>query len=182
MFFKGVLASLAGPAPNYDMQRILATRNPREASLMNGMVTVVLMFPRYLMIAGITVLALAFCMPAAPGAGQARTSRRSFRWCCSGQVPDRRRRLPARGPRGGLHVELRRDAQRRARLRRERHLQAVHQPRRRRTAGRLTLSRIVSFVFLVVGIVFGLLTDRITDVMMWLVGALYSGVCRRPTS
>src|SRR5580658_52073 len=63
MFFKGVLASLAGPAPNYDMQRILATRNPREASLMNGMVTVVLMFPRYLMIAGITVLALAFCMP-----------------------------------------------------------------------------------------------------------------------
>ena len=39
MFFKGVLASLAGPAPNYDMQRILATRNPREAWLMNGMVT-----------------------------------------------------------------------------------------------------------------------------------------------
>ena len=42
MFFKGVLASLAGPAPNYDMQRILATRNPREACLMNGMVNVVL--------------------------------------------------------------------------------------------------------------------------------------------
>ena len=63
MFFKGILASLAGPAPNYDMQRILATRNPREASLMNGMVNVVLMFPRYMMIAGITVLALAFCMP-----------------------------------------------------------------------------------------------------------------------
>jgi len=44
MFFKGVLASLAGPAPNYDMQRILATRNPREASLMNGMVTVCLLY------------------------------------------------------------------------------------------------------------------------------------------
>jgi SSS family solute:Na+ symporter len=69
MFFKGVLASLAGPAPNYDMQRILATRNPREASLMNGMVTVVLMFPRYMMIAGITVLGLAFCMPVLQGAG-----------------------------------------------------------------------------------------------------------------
>ena len=63
MFFKGVLASLAGPAPNYDMQRILATRNPREACMMNGMVNVVLYFPRYMMIAGITVLALAFCMP-----------------------------------------------------------------------------------------------------------------------
>lgn len=62
MFFKGVLASLAGPAPNYDMQRILATRNPREACMMNGMVNLALYFPRYLMITGITVLALAFCM------------------------------------------------------------------------------------------------------------------------
>ena len=60
MFFKGILASLAGPAPNYDMQRILATRNPREASMMNGMVNVVLYFPRYMMIAGLTVLAFAF--------------------------------------------------------------------------------------------------------------------------
>ena len=76
MFFKGVLASLAGPAPNYDMQRILATRNPREASLMNGMVTLVLMFPRYMMIAGITVLALAFCMPISR-ARRTPTSRRS---------------------------------------------------------------------------------------------------------
>ena len=33
MFFKGVLASLAGPAPNFDMQRILATRNPRARYL-----------------------------------------------------------------------------------------------------------------------------------------------------
>ncbi len=63
MFFKGILASLAGPLPNYDMQRVLATRNPREASLMNGMVNVVLYFPRYMMIAGITVMALAFYMP-----------------------------------------------------------------------------------------------------------------------
>jgi SSS family solute:Na+ symporter len=63
MFFKGVMASLAGPAPNYDMQRILATRNTREASLMSGMVNVVLMFPRYFMIAGLTVMALVFFMP-----------------------------------------------------------------------------------------------------------------------
>src|SRR3989441_331089 len=32
MLFKGVLVSLAGPAPNYDMQRILAAKNPREAA------------------------------------------------------------------------------------------------------------------------------------------------------
>ena len=58
MVFKGVLVSAAGPAPNYDMQRILAARSPREASLVSGMVSVVLFIPRYLMIAGITVLAL----------------------------------------------------------------------------------------------------------------------------
>jgi Na+/proline symporter len=59
MVFKGVLISLAGPAPNYDMQRILAAKNPREAAMMSGFVTVALFVPRYLMIAGITVLAFA---------------------------------------------------------------------------------------------------------------------------
>jgi solute:Na+ symporter, SSS family len=58
--FKGVLVSAAGPAPNYDMQRILAAKSPKEASMMSGLVTVVLFVPRYFMIAGITVLALAF--------------------------------------------------------------------------------------------------------------------------
>ena len=59
MVFKGVLVSMAGPAPNYDMQRILAARSPKEAAMMSGLVTVVLFTPRYFMIAGITVLALA---------------------------------------------------------------------------------------------------------------------------
>ncbi|MFO1389533.1 sodium:solute symporter family protein [Cellvibrio sp.] len=62
MLFKGVLLSLAGPAPNYDMQRVLSTQSPRDAAKMSGFVTVVLMFPRYMLIAGLTVLALAFFM------------------------------------------------------------------------------------------------------------------------
>jgi solute:Na+ symporter, SSS family len=60
MMFKGVLVSAAGPAPNYDMQRILSTRSPKEAAKMNWLVSVVLFFPRYLMVAGITVLGLVF--------------------------------------------------------------------------------------------------------------------------
>ena len=58
MVFKGVLVSMAGPAPNYDMQRILAARTAKEAALMSGLVTVVLFSPRYFMVAGITILAL----------------------------------------------------------------------------------------------------------------------------
>ncbi|WP_204378499.1 sodium:solute symporter family protein [Agaribacterium haliotis] len=60
MLFKGVLVSLAGPAPNYDMQKILATRSPREAALMSGFVSIVLMPIRYLMIAGFAVLAIVY--------------------------------------------------------------------------------------------------------------------------
>ncbi|CAM2064737.1 Na+:solute symporter [Sulfidibacter corallicola] len=60
MLFKGVLVSAAGPAPNYDMQKILATRSPREAALMSGFVSVVLMPIRYFMVAGFCVLALVY--------------------------------------------------------------------------------------------------------------------------
>lgn len=66
MVFKGIFVSAAGPAPNYDMQRILAAKNPREASLMSGFVTVALFVPRYFMIAGIAILAVAM-MQHAPG-------------------------------------------------------------------------------------------------------------------
>jgi Na+/proline symporter len=60
MLFKGVFASMAGPAPNYDMQKILSTRNPAEACKMSGFVSLVLLFPRYFMITGFAVLAIVF--------------------------------------------------------------------------------------------------------------------------
>ena len=60
LLFKGVLISAAGPAPNYDMQRVLSCKNPKEASMMSGWVNVVLTFPRYFLITGLTILALAF--------------------------------------------------------------------------------------------------------------------------
>lgn len=60
MVFKGILVSAAGPAPNYDMQKILATRNPREGALMSGFVSLVLSPSRYLMITAFVVLGLLF--------------------------------------------------------------------------------------------------------------------------
>jgi len=33
---QGILVSIAGPAPNYDMQRILAAKTPRESALMSA--------------------------------------------------------------------------------------------------------------------------------------------------
>ncbi len=60
MLFKGVFAALAGPAPNYDMQKILSSRSPKEASKMTGFVSIILLPIRYSMIIGLTVLGLLY--------------------------------------------------------------------------------------------------------------------------
>jgi solute:Na+ symporter, SSS family len=60
MLFKGVFASLAGPAPNYDMQKVLSTSSPEDASKMSGFVSVILLPVRYSMIMGFTVLAILY--------------------------------------------------------------------------------------------------------------------------
>ena len=60
MLFKGILISIAGPAPNYDMQKILSTKSPSEASKMSGFVSLILMPVRYLMIAGFAALGIIF--------------------------------------------------------------------------------------------------------------------------
>jgi Na+/proline symporter len=60
MVAKGILSSIAGPAPNYDMQKILSSKNPREAALLSMFVNFVLLPARYLMITGFTVLAILY--------------------------------------------------------------------------------------------------------------------------
>jgi len=60
MTFKGFFAALAGPAPNYDMQKILSTRSPEEASKMSGFVNIILLPIRYTLIISLTVLGLVF--------------------------------------------------------------------------------------------------------------------------
>lgn len=173
MFFKGVLASLAGPAPNYDMQRILATRSPREACLMNGMVNVVLYFPRYLMITGIAVLALAYSMP----------ELRAM------EKPDFELLLPtvltSHVPTGvlgfllaGLLAAFMSNFAATinaapAYLVNDIYTRFINPKCSAKTQVRL--SRVASVAVLLVGILVGMFTERITDVMMWIVGALYTG-------
>lgn len=63
MLFKGIFASLAGPVPSYDMQRILAASKPSEAAKMGILTIVVLYMPRYLMVAAFAVLGLVYLGP-----------------------------------------------------------------------------------------------------------------------
>ncbi|MBM3441471.1 MAG: Na+:solute symporter [Bacteroidetes bacterium] len=63
MLFKGVFASLAGPVPSYDMQRILSTRTPSDAAKMSAATIAVMYIPRYIMVAGFAVLGLVYLQP-----------------------------------------------------------------------------------------------------------------------
>jgi len=56
--FKGFFASIAGPTPGFDMQRILSTKTTKEAAYMSGFTSLILYAPRYLLIAGIVVIAI----------------------------------------------------------------------------------------------------------------------------
>lgn len=60
VLFKGYLQAAAGPNPNYDMQRVLSAQSPADAAKMSGLVNLVLLIPRYMLIAGLTILALVF--------------------------------------------------------------------------------------------------------------------------
>lgn len=69
MLFKGIFASLAGPVPSYDMQRILSTRKPSDAAKMSGFTILVLYAPRYLMVAGLAALSIVYLSPQLAGMG-----------------------------------------------------------------------------------------------------------------
>ncbi|MDN3595118.1 sodium:solute symporter family protein [Zunongwangia endophytica] len=60
MVFKGILSSIAGPAPNYDMQKILSTKSPLEAAKMSAFSLGALIPTRYLMVGGFSILAVLF--------------------------------------------------------------------------------------------------------------------------
>jgi solute:Na+ symporter, SSS family len=58
MFGKGLLASLAGPVPGFDMQRSFCSQTPKDAAKMSGFTILVLFIPLYFMVAGFTLLAI----------------------------------------------------------------------------------------------------------------------------
>ncbi|MFT5076928.1 MAG: SSS family solute:Na+ symporter [Flavobacteriaceae bacterium] len=61
--FKGFFASIAGPTPSFDMQRILSTKTVKEAAYMAGFTNLILFIPRYLLIGGVVVIALVVLAP-----------------------------------------------------------------------------------------------------------------------
>jgi len=182
MLFKGVMASMAGPAPNYDMQRVLATRNPREASLMSATVNVVLYFPRYMLITGLTVLAL----------GPLRETLHGL-WTTAvqqGKQPDFEQILPVViqssiipvGLTGlllaGLLAAFMSTFAATVNAGPAYIVNDIYKRFINPTASnklQIRMSYATSILVVVVGIIFGFLTETITEVTLWIVGGLYGG-------
>jgi SSS family solute:Na+ symporter len=182
MLFKGVMASMAGPAPNYDMQRVLATRSPREACLMSGTVNVVLYFPRYMLITGLTVLAL----------GPLRETLHGL-WTTAvqaGKEPDFEQILPVViqssiipvGLTGlllaGLLAAFMSTFAATVNAGPAYIVNDIYKRFINPNASdklQVRMSYVTSVLVVAVGIIFGFLTETITEVTLWIVGGLYGG-------
>lgn len=174
MLFKGFLSSMAGPVPGYDMQRILACKDGKEAAKMSGIVSLVMLFPRYMMVAGLTVLALVFLGPDIQNGDGTFDFEQVLPYAISNFIPVGLSGLllagllaafmstfaatvnsaPAYFVNDVYRRYLKPDAD-------DKHY--------------VRLSYLVSLVLVVIGVLFGLLLESINDIMQWIFGALFGG-------
>ena len=174
MLFKGSLQSMAGPAPNYDMQRVLSARTPREAAYMSGFVSLVLLIPRYLLITGLAVLALAFLSDDLNGMGDAVDFERILPLALSQLIPAGLLGLlisallaafmstyaatvnaaPAYIVNDIYKRYLNPDADEKTYIR---------------------MSYVVSIIVVIIGISLGFVVESLNDIVQWIVSALYGG-------
>jgi solute:Na+ symporter, SSS family len=174
VLFKGVLVSLAGPAPNYDMQRILATRSPKDASKMNWFVSCCLFFPRYLMISGFTVMALVFFSPQIKAMGTNIDFEQILPDTLSNFMPVGILGLVLAGLLAAYMSNFAATVNAApAYVVNDIYKRYVNPNASRRTL--IVMSYVVSFAFVVVGILFGLHTRNINQVTQWIVSALWGG-------
>jgi Na+/proline symporter len=174
MLFKGILASTAGPAPNYDMQKILSCRTPKEAAMMSFSTSAVLFFPRYMLIGAVTVLGLVFFsadLNAMEGAADFETV-----------LPYVINRFLPIGLKGfmlaGLLAAFMSTFDCTVNCGASYVVNDIYKRYIDRNAPQkryIFISYIASFLVVIVGILFGLMTTSVQQVTMWIVAGLYAG-------
>lgn len=174
MLFKGSLQAMAGPAPNYDMQRILSAKTPREAAWMSGLVNVVLLFPRYLLVAGLTVLALVFFMPELKNMGDAVDFEQILPFAIKNYVPSGLQGLLIAGLLAAFMSTFSATVNSApAYLVNDIYKKFIRPEASQRRL--VNLSAIVSVVFVALGTLIGLFVTSLNDLVQWIVAALYGG-------
>lgn len=174
MTAKGILASLAGPAPNYDMQKILSTRSPREAALMSMIVNIVLLPTRYLFITGTAILGLLYVQE--PGIATAVNTdfERMLPAVLNTYIPSGLLGLVLIGLMGafmGTFAGTFNAAQ--AYFVNDIYLRSVNPEAGNRQISRM--SYISGIVIVGISIMLGLLARDVNSVLQWIVSALYGG-------
>ncbi len=174
VIFKGILVSMAGPAPNYDMQRVLATRNPKEASKMSWFVSICLFPTRYLMITGIAILALVFFSAELKQMGPGIDFEQILPYTLSNFIPVGLLGLVLAGLLAAFMSTFAATVNAApAYVVNDIYKRYINPSASRRTL--ITMSYIVSFSFVVVGIFFGFHAKDINQVTQWIVSALWGG-------
>lgn len=172
--FQGILKSAAGPAPNYDMQRVLATRSPKDAAKMNWFVNIVLFFPRYMMISGITVLALAHFSPELKAMGQNIDFEMILPYIIRNVLPVGLVGLLLAGLLAAFMSNYAATINAApAYVVNDIYKKFINPHAKEKTYVRL--SYIATIAFVVVGFVFGFMVESINQVTLWIVSALYGG-------
>lgn len=174
ILFKGILASMAGPCPNYDMQRVLSTKSPRDAALMSWCVSLTQFIPRYMLIAGITVLALVYYTPQLNAMGDKADFEQILPYIVNNFLPAGLVGLVLAGLLAAFMSTF--DATVNAGTAYivvdiyKRYINPNASDKKY-----VYISYVSTFLVVVIGIIFGFFTRSIGSVTMWLVAGLYGG-------
>lgn len=174
MIFKGVLVSIAGPVPSYDMQRILATRTPKDAAKMSGIVSIVLHPPRTFMIIGLTVIALVYLSPEMQTMGAGVDFEMVLPYTVSNFIPPGITGLLLAGLIAAFMSTFAANVNAApAYLVNDIYKRYINPNASSKTNVRM--SYLASFILVIVGIAFGFIVDTIDSVTKWIVSGLFGG-------
>ncbi len=174
MLFKGIFSSMAGPAPNYDMQKVLATKTPSEAAKMSGFVSLVLLMPRYFMITGFAVLAIVYFREEFLAMGSAVDFEKVLPLAIAEFVPVGLLGLLLAGLLAAFMSTFASTVNAApAYLINDIYLKYINPQASRKQI--INYSYLVSFLVVVLSTVIGLYIEDINTVLQWIVSALYGG-------
>ena len=173
VLFKGFLVSAAGPVPNYDMQRMLAARTPKEAAMMSGIVSICTM-PRWFMIAGVTILALVFFSDEMAAMGSDIDFEQILPWVIDNFLPVGVVGLLLAGLLAAFMSTFDSTVNAGAAyLVNDLYKRYIKPGASQKTY--IKASYLASFFVVALGVVFGLMAESVNQVTLWIVSGLYGG-------
>ncbi|MFC3120598.1 sodium:solute symporter family protein [Agaribacter flavus] len=174
MLFKGVLSSMAGPVPGYDMQRILACKDAKDAAKMSAVVSLVMLIPRYMMVVGLAVLALVFMGPDIQSSQQNFDFEQVLPFAISNFIPVGLVGLLIAGLLAAFMSTFAATINAAPAYFVNDIYRRYLRPSESETHY-VKLSYVVSLLIVIVGVSFGWILDSINEIMQWIFAALFGG-------